>query len=324
MRVNVNGFERPVRGISDASSSILAAIACAAIATARTIREGQLRPPSRDVVSERNVHGEVVHRLDRFATERFRTALAASGVVLGLAAEELDEPVYFDIDHDDGSPSFLCVLDPIDGTSNADVAITIGSIFGVLLAHDTHGTQRGEEPFLRPASDLVACGYVLYGSATVLVLATDLGVDEFTLDDATGVFCLTRENMRFPDECPHYSVNYGYETKWSPKVRTAVRDAARGRSLRYVGSMVADFHRDLSRGGVFLYPPEDGRSTGKIRLLYEAGILAFIADRAGGYASTGEGPVLTVRPAAVHQTTPFFVGNATVVRNIERTISKRD
>jgi fructose-1,6-bisphosphatase I len=220
---------------------------------------------------------------------------------------------------DPASPSYLCVLDPIDGTSNADIAITIGSIYGVFPT-EAGVELSGEQPFLRPGTDFVATGYVLYGSSTVLVLATPGRVQEFTLHDASGEFRLTRADMRIPDTCPYYSVNQGYEDRWDPAVQRAVQAVRQGRSLRYVGSLVSDFHRDLVRGGVFLYPADSKNPNGKIRVLYEAAVFAYIAEQAGGAASIGVGPVLELVPDSVHQRTPLFIGNAVAVEQIDHAL----
>jgi len=317
MVLSVDGIATPVEGIDDpALARVLAAIVEASRDVSAHVRAGALLPAP-DPEGARNVHGEVVHPLDILGTERFVEAFDASNTVAGLVCEELEAPKFFEVAAD--SNSYTCVLDPIDGTSNADIAITIGSIFGVFPT--PHGVRlEGEQPFLRPGSDLVAAGYVLYGSNTVLVLATPDLVQEFTLDAGSGEFRLTRENVRIPQACPYYSVNQGYADRWDPAVRRAVDVAREGRSLRYVGSLVSDFHRDLIRGGVFLYPADSNSPKGKIRVLYEAAVFAYVAAQAGGGASTGHGPVLDLVPASVHERTPLFVGNASAVEAIDQAL----
>jgi fructose-1,6-bisphosphatase I len=317
MVLPVEGVATPVEGIDDqALGRVIAAIVAASRDVSRHVRAGALLPaPAPD--RARNVHGEVVHPLDILGTERFVEAFDASDTVAGLVCEELDEPKFFEVP--DGAASYLCVLDPIDGTSNADIAITIGSIFGVFPVPDGVPLE-GEAPFLAPGKDLVAAGYVLYGSSTVLVLATPGLVQEFTLDDTSGEFSLTRPAVRIPDDCPYYSVNQGYEDRWDPAVRRAVHAVSEGRSLRYVGSLVSDFHRDLVRGGVFLYPADSKSPNGKIRVLYEAAVFAYIAAQAGGAASTGSGAVLDLVPESVHERTPLFVGNASAVEAIDQAL----
>ena len=317
MGLSVEGVATPVEGIDDpALARVLAAVVEASRDVSRHVRAGALLPAP-DPRGARNVHGEVVHPLDILGTERFVEAFEASDVVAGLVCEELEAPKFFEVS--DRDASFMCVLDPIDGTSNADIAITIGSIIGVFPTPDGVPLE-GEEPFLRPGSDQVAAGYVLYGSSTVLVLATPGLVQEFTLDDESGQFQLTRPAVEIPEDCPYYSVNQGYEDRWDPAVRRAVAVARDGRSLRYVGSLVSDFHRDLVRGGVFLYPADSSSPKGKIRVLYEAAVFAYIAAQAGGAASTGSGPVLDLVPDSVHERTPLFIGNASAVEAIDQAL----
>ena len=316
MALSVDGIATPVEGIDDpALARVLAAVVEASRDISGHVRAGALLPAP-DPEGARNVHGEVVHPLDVLGTERFVAAFDASDAVAGLVCEELEAPRFFEVP--DRDASFMCVLDPIDGTSNADIAITIGSIIGVF---PTPGgvPLEGEPPFLRLGSDFVTAGYVLYGSSTVLVLATPSLVQEFTLD-GSGEFRLTRPSVQIPEDCPYYSVNQGYEDRWDPAVRRAVDVARDGRSLRYVGSLVSDFHRDLIRGGVFLYPADSKSPNGKIRVLYEASVFAYVAAQAGGAASTGSGPVLDLVPDSVHQRTPLFIGNASAVEAIDRAL----
>ena len=316
----VDGIATPVEGIDEpALARVLAAIIRASRDVSGHVRSGALLELP-ETHGEINVQGEVVHPLDILGTETFVRAFDASNVVAGLVCEELAEPQFYKVDA--ASPSYLCVLDPIDGTSNADIAITIGSIYGIFPTES--GVElSGEQPFLRPGTDFVATGYVLYGSSTVLVLATPGRVQEFTLDDASGEFRLTRADVRIPDVCPYYSVNQGYEDRWDPSVQRAVQAVRQGRSLRYVGSLVSDFHRDLIRGGVFLYPADSKNPNGKIRVLYEASVFAYIARQAGGAAITGAGPVLELVPDSVHQRTPLFIGNAAVVEQIDNALRDR-
>lgn len=314
---SVAGFAGPVEGVDDeAFGRVIAAIAEASRDICGYVRAGTLLAAP-DPEGARNVHGEVVHRLDVLGTERFVEAFDASDAVAGLVCEELTDPRFFEVPN--GAPSYMCVLDPIDGTSNADIAITIGSIFGVFPTPNGVPLE-GEAPFLRSGRELLAAGYVLYGSSTVLVLATPGLVQEFTLDDAGGEYHLSRSAIEIPEECPYYSVNQGYEDRWDPAVRRAVDVAREGRSLRYVGSLVSDFHRDLIRGGVFLYPPDSSSPNGKIRVLYEAAVFAYIVAQAGGAASTGSGPVIDLVPASVHERTPLYVGNASAVEAIDQAL----
>jgi fructose-1,6-bisphosphatase I len=316
----VEGIATPVAGIDEpALARVLAAIVSASRDVSRHVRAGALLE-SPETHGEINVQGEVVHPLDILGTNAFVAAFDASNVVAGLVCEELAEPQFYDVEA--GTQSYLCVLDPIDGTSNADIAITIGSIYGIFPTEP--GVElSGETPFLRPGTDFAAAGYVLYGSNTVLVLATRGLVQEFTLDDRSGEFRLTRADVRIPEACPYYSVNQGYEDRWDSDVQRAVHAVRQDRSLRYVGSLVSDFHRDLVRGGVFLYPADTKNPNGKIRVLYEAAVFAYIAQQAGGAAITGNGPVLELVPDSVHQRTPLFVGNASAVEQIDSALRDR-
>ena len=170
---------------------------------------------------------------------------------------------------------------------------------------------------MRPAKDFVAAGYVLYGSSTLLILATPLRVQEFTLDIDTMKFVCTRSSITIPAECPYYSVNQGYEDLWEDNIKTAVNSIKRERSLRYVGSLVSDFHRDLIRGGVYLYPGDTNNPEGKIRLLYEAAVMSYIAHYAGGGSTNGYTSIFDLQPTSIHQRTPIFVGNSNVIEQIE-------
>jgi fructose-1,6-bisphosphatase I len=223
----------------------------------------------------------------------------------------------------------VLVFDPLDGSSNIDVNVSIGTIFGVYRCVDWDRRGRLEDVLQRPR-DLVAAGYVLYGSSTMLVYSTGKGVHGFTLDPELGEFLLSHENMTFPEPPTYYSVNHAYYPRWSPEVQEYMRwlqDSANGSSSRmssrYIGSLVADFHRNLLRGGVFCYPAEKEKPQGKIRLLYEAGPLGFLAREAGGYASTGSGPILDILPFELHQRTPLFIGNRSLVEKAELILKKR-
>ncbi len=321
MGLPVKGIAGSVEGVSSATlARVLAAIVGAATEISGYVRSGALLK-TREMHGERNVHGEVVHSLDALGTDTFVSKFVASGVVAGLVCEELVDARIFETEQ--GEPGYLCVLDPIDGTSNADIAVTIGSIFGIFPS-TPDASPVDERSFLRPASDFSLAGYVLYGSSTVLVVATPGRVQEFTLDETTGAFRSTRARVRIPDDCPYYSVNQGYEDRWASEIQGAVRAVREGRSLRYVGSLVSDFHRNLVRGGVFLYPADTTNPEGKIRVLYEAAVFAYIAEQAGGSASTGYEPILSLVPKSVHERSPLFVGNTSAVEQVEHALSNQN
>lgn len=260
---------------------------------------------------EVNVQGEAVQRLDVEGQHAFERCLRESERVAAMASEEQAQVVTV---ADDPSHSFLAVFDPVDGSSNIDVAVTIGSIFGIYAR--PAGAALVEETFLRPGTEQVAAGYTLYGSSTMFVVATEAGVDAYTLDPDRNTFRLTQAGIRFPEECAYYSVNEHYSDGWVPGVRQAVSELRAQCAARYVGSLVADFHRNLLKGGVFLYPGEATNASGKLRLLYEAGPLAFVAEKAGGGASNGAQRILELTPEHLHQRTPLFVGNREAVAAI--------
>ena len=257
-----------------------------------------------------NVQGEIVQILDMESSDVFVDALSDSGAVCAVGSEEIAEGVIFG--SADGQ-SYVVLMDPLDGSSNIDVAVSIGSIFGVWKRKAGEDVTAGM--MLRPGSEQVAAVYVVYGSSTVLVVATAAGVDGFTLDAATGTFELTHPNIRFPSRCQYYSVPDGYYKDWDEPTRQAATMLRDSYSLRYVGSLVADFHRNLLKGGIFWYPADNNSSNGKLRLMYEANPLGFVAERAGGAASSGHHRILDIQPEALHQRVPLMLGPADVVEN---------
>lgn len=268
-----------------------------------------------------NVQGETVQKLDDYANAVMLKVVGRRGQVCLMASEELADPVRVDIR--EGSGKYVVVFDPLDGSSNIDANVSIGTIFSIYRRRSRLAAI-GDADLLQPGRDLVAAGYVVYGSSTMFVHTTGHGVHGYTLDPGIGEFLLSHENIKIPFAAGIYSVNEGNEPRWSPAVREIVRRLKYGRqesggmSARYIGSLVADFHRDLLYGGVFLYPPTDRAPEGKLRLLYEAAPLALIAEHAGGYASDGKGPILDLVPREVHQRTPLYVGSRETVLWIEK------
>jgi len=253
-----------------------------------------------------NVQGEEVKKLDVVANESFITSLKRSKKVCVMASEENEEPIVVE-----GPGRYVCVFDPLDGSTNIDVNVSIGTIFGIYLRV---GTGDVKEALLQPGTRMVAAGYTLYGSATLLVLTTGQGVYGFTLDPTTGEFVLTHPNMRIPPKGNIYSINEGNSMFWhEPTTRYihAIKNPTSGSpySLRYIGSMVADVHRTLLYGGIFLYPADKRAKDGKLRLLYEANPMAMIIEQAGGKATTGTQRILEIVPNAVHQRVPVFMGS---------------
>lgn len=269
-----------------------------------------------------NIQGEQQQKLDVFADDIIYRICDHTGRLCAMASEERDD--FMEIPEPFKKGSYVLVYDPLDGSSNIDVNVSIGTIFGIYRCVDWDLRGRRED-VLQAGRKLVAAGYVLYGSSTMLVYTTGQGVYGFTLDPELGEFLLSHENMRLPDPPAYYSVNHAYFERWSPGVKRYLRwlqggEGRQGQALssRYIGSLVADFHRNLLRGGVFCYPAEQGKPDGKIRLLYEAGPLAFLAEQAGGYASNGYGSILDITPTDLHQRTPLFIGNRSLVYQLER------
>lgn len=298
------------------------------VISSRTTRAGLAEILGR--TDEVNVQGEQVAKLDRLADLTIYRLNDHTGRLCALASEENKE--ILEIPEQYPAGKYVLVYDPLDGSSNIDFNIPIGTIFGIYRR--VSETGRGcLEDVLQPGNKLVAAGYILYGSSTMLIYTTGQGVHGFTLDPSVGEFLLTHPDIRIPEEPVYFSVNLGYEHYWSKGVREYTdylqgRNGPRkGLSLRYVGSLVADFHRDLLAGGVFYYPADKKdpkKPHGKLRLLYEAAPLAFIAQQAGGYASDGKQPILDIVPTDLHQRTPLYIGNRDLVEKAEEYIRQYD
>jgi fructose-1,6-bisphosphatase I len=266
---------------------------------------------------ERNVQGEAVKKLDVFAHDTMVEALEHSGHVCVMGSEEAAEPMTLPPAAPRGH--YAVLFDPLDGSSNIEACITIGTIFSIHRKKSV-GSDGTMEDLLQPGKDQVAAGYVTYGSSTMLVYTTGHGVHGYTLDPSVGEFLLSHEHIRLPERGSTYSTNEGNYQYWQPEMQRYIdhiheKDPATKRpySSRYVGSLVADFHRTLLYGGIFLYPADtkDPKTpTGKLRLLYEASPLALIAHEAGGRASTGTENILEVQPSALHQRVPLVIGSA--------------
>jgi fructose-1,6-bisphosphatase I len=241
----------------------------------------------------------------------------------GIASEELDDFVAFD-DEVSRQSKYVCLFDPLDGSGNIDVNVSIGTIFSVYRRVSERGTPVTKEDFLQPGRQQVAAGYVVYGSSTMLVYATKRGVNGFTLDPSIGEFCLSHPNIKCPEAGRIYSVNHGNFFQYSNGVRKYINncqnkseDAGEPYTQRYIGSMVADVHRNLIKGGIFMYPGTIDKPKGKLRLLYECNPFAFIVEVAGGKSSDGIQSVLNVVPTELHQRSPFFVGSKTMMEELE-------
>jgi fructose-1,6-bisphosphatase I len=260
---------------------------------------------------EVNVQGEAQQKLDVYANQALLHCLGIRDSVAVLASEENDEPVA--LQRTAGSGKYIIVFDPLDGSSNIDVNVSVGTIFSILQRQEGNTSQNALDLVLQPGYRQVAAGYVVYGSSTILVYTTGTGVYGFTLDPSVGAYVLSHENIRMPSHGTYYSVNEAYIDGFPPRYQkylAHLRSGGLGRrySSRYIGSLVADFHRTLLKGGVFLYPPTKSHPKGKLRLLYEANPIAMIAEQAGGVATDGTQRLLDVAPTSVHQRTPMIVG----------------
>ena len=270
-----------------------------------------------------NVQGEQQQKLDVYANQAMLHCLGLRDSVAALVSEEDEKPVTFNRDPESGK--YIIVFDPLDGSSNIDVNVNVGTIFSVLRRlPPEHGTL--EESVLQPGFRQVAAGYILYGPSTMLVYTAGKGVHSFTLDSTIGAFVLSRESLTMPEQGSYYSVNDANAASWPEGYRSyldRLRSGALGReySARYIGSLVADFHRTLLKGGVFLYPPTEKAPRGKLRLLYEANPLAFLAEQAGGMATTGAARVLDLLPKHIHQRTPFSVGSKREIEALLETLA---
>ncbi|MFC4261773.1 class 1 fructose-bisphosphatase [Ferruginibacter yonginensis] len=270
-----------------------------------------------------NVQGEEVKKLDIFANDQLMGVLRHGISCAGIGSEELDEIVLFD-DEISNKSKYVCLFDPLDGSSNIDVNVSIGTIFSIYRRVSEIGKPATKEDFLQPGNKQVAAGYIVYGSSTMLVYATKRGVNGFTLDRAIGEYLLSHPNIKCPEWGKIYSVNHGNFFRYNQGVKEYItacqkKDKTNGGpyTQRYIGSMVSDVHRNLIKGGIFMYPATTEKPGGKLRLLYECNPFAFIVQIAGGKATNGEINILDVQPTTLHQRTPFFVGSIKMMEELE-------
>jgi fructose-1,6-bisphosphatase I/sedoheptulose-1,7-bisphosphatase len=295
------------------------ALACKAIAN--QVSQGALAGVL-GAVGEVNVQGEAQQRLDVIAHGAFLDRVEAGGHAAAVVSEEAPQPM-----RAAASGSYLLAFDPLDGSSNIDVNVAVGSIFSILRVPE--GAEAGEEgAFLQPGTRQVAAGYAIYGPSTMLVLSVGTGVHGFTLDRAIGEFMLTHRSMRVPERTSEFAINASNNRFWEPPVKRYVAECLAGSTgprerdfnMRWIASLVAEAHRILMRGGVFLYPRDrkDPAKPGRLRLLYEANPIGFLIEQAGGRASTGRAPILEVRPEGLHQRIAFVFGSREEVERVER------
>ncbi len=261
-----------------------------------------------------NTHGEVQQKLDVYSNEALIQALSCRESVGVLASEENEHATI--MPHESSAAKYAVIFDPLDGSSNIDVNVSVGTTFSIMRRPDGPDLADRSTWVLQPGTRQIAAGYVVYGSSTIMVYTVGNGVHGFTLDPEFGAFVLSHENIRMPARGKYYSVNEAYRDSFPDHYNRFLDELRTGQSgqryvSRYIGSMVADFHRTLLRGGVFMYPPTGEFSEGKLRLLYEANPIAFVAEQAGGFAIDGKQRILDIQPKTIHQRTPLVVGSKT-------------
>lgn len=264
-----------------------------------------------------NVQGEDVKKLDEYANNQFINVLQGGINCAGVGSEENEDVIIFKDDHSNRS-KYVMLMDPLDGSGNIDVNVSIGTIFSIYKRITPLGSSATHEDFLQPGNRLVAAGYVIYGPSTIFTYATRRGVNGFTLDPSIGEFCLSHKNMKCPEDGDIISLNMANMEKYDPQVNAYFHNCLKNAkqegkkyTLRYIGSMVADIHRNLVKGGIFIYPGTQEKPGGKLRLLYECNPMAFIVEAAGGKAfANPETRILDIKPHAIHQRTPMFIGSS--------------
>lgn len=256
-----------------------------------------------------NMGGEQQQKLDVLANIRFTRALTKGGEACALISEETES--YVDLNNDGG---YVIAIDPLDGSSNIDVNVSIGTIFSIYRRKSPIGKPIQEEDILQPGAEQVAAGYILYGSSTMLVYTTGHGVNGFTYESTLGEYVLSHPNLKMPENGKTYSVNEGLANSFSQSVLDYLKYCKdENYTARYIGSLVADFHRNLLKGGIYIYPATGKDKSGKLRLMYECNALAFLAEQAGGVATNGNKRILEIKPETLHQRTPFYVGSKNMV-----------
>ena len=277
---------------------------------------------------ETNVQGEDQQKLDVYANEKFIQTLTNREIVCGIASEENDDFITIAGSNNDHKNKYVVLMDPLDGSSNIDVNVSVGTIFSIYRRVTPVGTPVQLEDFLQPGNKQVAAGYVVYGTSTMLVYTTGHGVNGFTLNPALGSWYLSHPDMKFPENGRIYSVNEGNYVHFPQGVKDYIKycqeeEGDRPYTSRYIGSLVSDFHRNMIKGGIYFYPTSSKAPNGKLRLLYECNPMAFIAEQAGGKASDGFSRVLDIDPTELHQRVPFFCGSKEMVEKAEEFMAKR-
>lgn len=278
-------------------------------------------------VGEQNVQGEEQQKLDVYANEIFIQTLINREIVCGIASEENDDFITIEGSDNGNNNKYVVLMDPLDGSSNIDVNVSVGTIFSVYRRITPIGTPVTLDDFLQPGVNQVAAGYVIYGTSTMLVYTTGFGVNGFTLNPAIGTFYLSHPNMKFPVDGSIYSVNEGNYSQFPQGVKNYIKycqqeEGDRPYTSRYIGSLVSDIHRNMIKGGIYIYPTSSKSPKGKLRLLYECNPLAFIAEQSGGKASDGVNRIMEVQPTELHQRISFFCGSKNMVEKAEEFMIK--
>lgn len=305
-------------------SRLLSAIRLAAKVVNREVNKAGLVDDILGASGAENIQGETQQKLDVYANQQMINALRAQQEVCGIGSEENEDFIAFDKGEAMWG-KYVVLMDPLDGSSNIDVNVSIGTIFSIYRRKTKPGTMAELEDFLQPGLDLVAAGYIIYGSSTMLVFSTGHGVNGFTLDTSIGVFCLSHPNMRVPEDGRIYSINEGNYKQFPEGVKKYIKycqeedeETNRPYTSRYIGSLVADLHRNMIKGGIYIYPSTGANPNGKLRLMYENIPLSFIVEQAGGKASDGKNRILEIEPKELHQRTPLFIGSKKMVEMAER------
>ncbi|SDE51860.1 fructose-1,6-bisphosphatase I [Ulvibacter litoralis] len=273
-------------------------------------------------VGETNVQGEDQQKLDVYANEVFIKTLTNREIVCGIASEEEDDFITIKGRNEKNDNKYVVLMDPLDGSSNIDVNVSVGTIFSIYRRVTPSGTPVTIDDFLQPGNKQVAAGYIVYGTSTMIVYSTGHGVNGFTLNPAIGTYYLSHPNMRFPETGAIYSVNEGNYIQFPQGVKNYIKycqqeEEDRPYTSRYIGSLVSDFHRNMIKGGIYIYPSTSKNPDGKLRLLYECNPMAYIAEQAGGKASNGFMSILDIVPTELHQRAPFFCGSKRMVEKAE-------
>ena len=278
-------------------------------------------------IGETNIQGESQQKLDVYANDKFIQTLINRNIICGIASEEEDNFIAINSQDENHQNKYVVLIDPLDGSSNIDVNVSVGTIFSVYRRITELGTPVTQEDFLQKGNQQVAAGYVIYGTSTMLVYTTGDGVNGFTLNPAIGSYYLSHPNMQFPEDGQIYSVNEGNYIHFPQGVKNYIKycqkeEGNRPYTSRYIGSLVSDFHRNMIKGGIYMYPKSSKASNGKLRLLYECNPMAFLAEQANGKASDGFNRIMDIEPTELHQRVPFICGSKNMVAKAEEFMQK--